>query len=155
MRYLLLSLLIITVSCHTKSKKSPIIPQERFISLLMDYHLANAISYTHVFDEKTAKYKEYNIKDSVLKNHGYTRADFDSTVAYYATVPDKFEIIYDSVITRLSRMQANVQKGISEKTERERKKSELLHKSHKSADSIPKSTAVAPKSPIIARPFLK
>jgi hypothetical protein len=123
MRYLLFFLLLVIVfSCNHKQKAKPvIIPEERFINLLMDYHLANAITYSNVFVRTTKKYSKYNIKDSVIRNHGYTKAIFDSTVAYYSASPDKYEIIYDSVITRINRIQARVEKDVVEKSEKARK----------------------------------
>jgi hypothetical protein len=114
--------LVIVFSCNNKQKVKPvIIPEERFINLLMDYHLANAIAYSNVFVRTTKKYSKYNIKDSVIRNHGYTKAIFDSTVAFYAASPDKYEILYDSVITRISRIQAQVEKDVVEKSEKARK----------------------------------
>ena len=125
LRYIVLVIFVLLICCKPKKNEVAIIPPERFINLLMDYHLSTAIAYSTVFNNQTKNFKEFNIKDSVLKSHGYTKAVFDSTIAYYIKNSEKYEIIYDSVLTRLSRKQANIQKVISAKLEKEKKKQEL------------------------------
>ena len=130
MKYFLIALLFLFFIRCEKKKKPIIIPQERFIDLLIDYHLANAMAYTNVFRNKSKEFKDFNLKDSVIKNYGYTKAIFDSTVSYYTSVPEKYEVIYDSVVTRISRKQAHLQKIMSDKSEKERKaERDLINKS--------------------------
>jgi hypothetical protein len=119
MKHLLFSLLFFLFACKQgKMEKSfSIIPEEKFIILLADYHLAQGISSTSTFIQKTKNIKQLSVSDSIISEYGYNKAIFDSTISWYAADPDKFEVIYDKVITRLSRMQAEVQEKMAKKNE--------------------------------------
>ncbi len=62
-------------------------------------------------------FNKFTVSDSILKYHGYTRAIFDSSVSFYASEPEKFDIMYDKVITELSRLQAKIQQKIVKEKE--------------------------------------
>jgi hypothetical protein len=152
MKYFLYVLVFLIISCKAKKKEYTVIPPDRFVNLLMDYHLANAIVYTKVFTARTKDIKTINIKDSVIRSHGYTKAIFDSTVSYYTNEPEKYDDIYDSVITRLSRNQAILQAELAILAEKERKKMEIEDK--KTNDSILKRN-LAEKNPRLQQPIKK
>jgi hypothetical protein len=117
MRITFLICLILLVSCNFKNKeaKYPVIPEDKFEKLLVDYHLAEGVSYSEYYRLKTKNRKHMNVTDSVLKSYGYSRAVFDSTVSYYSDNPEKFDAVYDKVIAKLSRMQAEVQQKMAKK----------------------------------------
>lgn len=108
-----LSFIIIIFICFSCKKKVEntchIIPREKFIWLLVDYHLAQGISNTYTFRQKTKSYERINLCDSVIIAHGYTRAQFDSTLLYYSTRVNEFNKIYERVITELNKMQAKIE----------------------------------------------
>lgn len=49
--------------------------------------------------------------NALLKKHGITKAQFDSTLAYYARNPKKFERIYTNVLEELTAMDGKVKSG--------------------------------------------
>jgi hypothetical protein len=118
--------LISVFSCHLKKKGNnyPVIPEERFINLLVDYHLAEGVSNSEYYRLKTKNRKYMNVNDSVLKSYGYSRALFDSSISFYSGDPDKYDQIYDKVIARLNRMEAEIEQKMAKKASLERKKLE-------------------------------
>jgi len=112
--------LILLVSCHSKKNeaKLKIIPEDKFIKVLIDYHLAEGVSSTQLFHKRYNNCKAFNITDSVLHRYGYTKANFDSTVSFYSDDPEKFDAIYDKVIASLSRIQAEVQKKMAKEKDK-------------------------------------
>ena len=124
MRLIFLTCLVLVISCHQKKKELnyQIIPEDKFVSLLVDYHLAVAVSYSEFYKEKTRNFKQMNINDTVLKSYGYTRALFDSSVSFYSGHPERYDAIYDKVIAKLSRMQAEIQQKMAKKEAEEQKK---------------------------------
>jgi hypothetical protein len=132
MRIIFLACIVLLVSCHFKNKeaKYPVIPEKKFEKLLIDYHLAEGITYSEYYRVKTKNHKIMNVNDSVLKSYGYSRAIFDSTVSYYSDNPEKFDAIYDKVIAQLSRIQAEVQQKMAKKQAIEEKKLEKERKTN-------------------------
>jgi len=103
MKFILFACLLCIVSCKSVGKKDvPIIPEKKLISLLVDFHLAQAITYTDIYRKKTINIREISLKDSIIKNHGYTKAIFDSTISFYSASPVIFEKLYDKVIDQLN-----------------------------------------------------
>jgi hypothetical protein len=135
MRNIILSLLIIFSACHSNKKETTyqIIPESKFVKLLIDYHLATGVSNSDFVRSKWKGYEKFTVSDSVLKYHGYTKAIFDSSVSFYASEPDKFDVMYDKVITELSRMQAKIQ----EKMAREKINKQEIMKGKKIKESSP------------------
>jgi hypothetical protein len=118
MKPVLLLALVFLLSCHGKEpvKKYHVIPVDSFVDVLIDYHLAEAFLSTDYYRVKMKDQKEVNISDSVLKEHGYNKAVFDSSVSYYSSNPELYDKIYEEVITRLNRMQAEAQKQMKKDT---------------------------------------
>ena len=70
--------------------------------LLVDYHIAMAMAAN---DDRTGEKRAYNENlyfAAVLEKHGYTKAEFDSSLTYYYTRADRFSGIYKNVAKRLT-----------------------------------------------------
>lgn len=106
-----LFVLISLLACKRSTEKIPpyVIPKNKLIPLLVDYHLAQGISNSTAFRQRTQRYPVVNLSDSVLAAHGYTRVQFDSTLLYYSRNVNDFNEIYERVITELNRMQAKIE----------------------------------------------
>jgi hypothetical protein len=115
MKQVLVLVVFLLFACQFIKEKKPqtVIPEDKFIILLADYHLAQGIATTSTFAKKTKNVGHISVTDSIIKKYGYSKAQFDSTISWYSADPDKFEAIYDKVITRLSRMQAEVQEKMA------------------------------------------
>lgn len=67
--------------------------------LLYDYHVAQGIHTEQGGDDA---YNKNLYFEAILKKHGVTRADFDSSLVYYYTRADRFSEIYKRVQDRLA-----------------------------------------------------
>jgi hypothetical protein len=101
---------VLVVSCGKLMEKPayPIIPREDFIALLVKLHLAEALTGTVAFRDSFSTTPSIKLTDSVIKQSGYTKALFDSTVQYYSGYPQEFDAIYDKVITELNRLSVKI-----------------------------------------------
>jgi len=105
---LILSVLFL-VSC--KKQQNETLSRKEMTSFLIDLHkldgalVANGMG---AVDERNNVYY-YN---ALLKEHGITQAQFDSTLAYYAKNPKKFERIYSKVIEELTELDEQVKAGV-------------------------------------------
>jgi hypothetical protein len=115
MRNIVFCILILFTACHSKKKEISyqIIPEDKFVKLLIEYHLAGGIANSNLFRSEFKGTNKVTLSDSVLKNLGCSKAIFDSSVSYYASEPEKYDAVYDKVITELSRMQAEVEQKIA------------------------------------------
>jgi hypothetical protein len=138
-KYALLVLVIFFIGCGKRSdEKIPpyVIPKNKLIPVLIDYHLAQGLSNSTAFRLRTQNYPAINLSDSVLIAHGYSRAQFDSTLLYYSRHINEFNEIYERVVTELNRMQARIiekkTKAVdSSRTVPEREEIKLLSKHRK------------------------
>ena len=68
--------------------------------ILFDYHVADAMA-TLEYGEN-ADYNARLYKLGVLKKHGVTEADFDSSMVYYTRHADRLRSIYENLATRMT-----------------------------------------------------
>ena len=99
----ILSLIITFLACAEQKKEAPsnLIADDAFIALLADFHLMDAAAKQNVItnNHKTlVKHEQYL---GVLKKHGFTRAQFDSTIQYNIQHPHVFKKLYEEVGTYL------------------------------------------------------
>jgi hypothetical protein len=104
--------LLLFISCKPMMEKPkyPIIPKNDFIKVLIKIHLAEAISNSTSYRDSFSYFKAVNLPDSAIKQLGYTKAVFDSSVLYYSAYPKVYDEIYDKVIAELNRIDAELQK---------------------------------------------
>jgi|WetSurMetagenome_2_1015567.scaffolds.fasta_scaffold599144_2 hypothetical protein len=112
---LILLLAVSLFSCHGIPRRY-IIPQKKFVNLLVDIHLADGIG-----DENQRFGFKFTLDSaalyrSVFSKHGFTRAQFDSTMSYYTSHPDEFQEVYNELTARLKRMEDDI-KAETEKVE--------------------------------------
>lgn len=98
-------LIIITAlslfSCENREHET-YIPKDKFIAILADIHLADAYYSAH-YNESKSHNDSINFYNSILKNHGYTKAQFDTTLKYYSIHSEEFNQLYEEVITALGK----------------------------------------------------
>ncbi len=108
---LIFSVLVI-ISCS--GKKHFIIPQRKMASILVDLHLADEIAMNrYSFGNKT-DLDSANLYGWVFKKYDITKAEFDSSIVYYAGKSDALNKIYNVVSDRVSKMEADVAKSEEE-----------------------------------------
>lgn len=130
MRRLLLPVLLLLFSVACGRKETPVadkpddlIPREKMVSVLADIHLLEAaigitngaappMPIMHMgqgpMDAKVPpviqKQKELGYYD-VFKRNGVTREQYDRSMKWYTAHPEELSVLYDDVITELTRRQ--------------------------------------------------
>jgi hypothetical protein len=88
-------------------KSDQIIPEKDFQNMLVELHLADGI-YNMNYGKYMVHTDSLNFYNTIFKNYGYTRAQFDSTIKYYTVNPKEFDIVYDKVIDKLIRLEGKI-----------------------------------------------
>lgn len=122
-----LFLLLNAANCNN-TKKKYIIPDDKFVDVLVDIHLADAIALQNNPVYSGFELDSADLYESVFSNHGVTHAQFDSTMSYYGTHPDDFQLIYNKVISKLNVLTETMLNSPSE-TEPQTQIPELIWKS--------------------------
>lgn len=90
--------LLLLAACKPSVPEQYIQPDD-MEDLLYDYHLSQGIASV---DGHEDSYQKQLYFESVLKKHGVTRAEFDSSLVYYYNRADRFSEIYKKVQERLA-----------------------------------------------------
>jgi len=103
---IVLSFLIVTglLSCKKNPKSDYLIPRDKFREILTEIYMADGY-YMMNYNDISRHKDTTNFYNDIIKQRGYTRANFDSTLKYYTTRSKKLETIYDDVITDLNKLQ--------------------------------------------------
>jgi len=100
-KYFIIITIFILVSCEIKPKN--IMPKEKFIDLLVDVHIYDAIMNKEGYLDKsitindTASYYNY-----LFKKYEITRKQYREIMQYYASDIEEFSLIYEEVINRFN-----------------------------------------------------
>ena len=70
--------------------------------ILYDYHIGQAAAQLEGGSLEQRNFDRTMYMAAVLKKHGVTKAEFDSSLVYYYTRSDRFQVIYKRVAERLS-----------------------------------------------------
>lgn len=80
---------------------SQYIQPDELEDILYDYHLADAMA-EEANNGEDAQYNKILFRQAVLKKHGITQAEFDSTLVYYTRHADRLHSIYDNLYNRFA-----------------------------------------------------
>ncbi|MFZ7115480.1 MAG: DUF4296 domain-containing protein [Bacteroidota bacterium] len=111
----IITFFILITALSACSKKKPdvpedVIPMKELQAILSDIHIAQAASSNAVLSDSSI-YSNKEYVDYILKQHNIKREDFLKSMKFYTENPVLLEEVYDSVITQLSRMQAESEAG--------------------------------------------
>jgi len=112
---LMLAVFVLTFACQNKKK---VIPRDELVPVLVDIHLLDGAVRHARYKDEIQMPDNMDTYEYVLEKHGYTQAQFDSSMNYYSRDPRRFEQIYQEVLARLNRMETEVR----EEKEEQRKK---------------------------------
>jgi hypothetical protein len=119
------------VACEGRPKK--VLSEDKMANVLVEMHKTDA-----VIAEKGIVNGSYSSKAPFYKfifiKYGITQSQFDSSLVWYTKNPQRFNNVYDNVISQLSDFKKNVEKGIyhpEEMAELGRVKSDIWNKATK------------------------
>jgi hypothetical protein len=113
MRFLFFIIFILFVfsACENNNKVPPgVIPENQFVSLLVDIHIADASISILQFKEPRYKLSPDDYYYSILKKHNTNKREFDKSLEYYSRDLERYNRIYDDVLRNLSILQGNLSK---------------------------------------------
>jgi hypothetical protein len=96
-------LFLTIVSCKNEGRKN-LIPRGKFKDVMVDIYMADGY-YMLKYNDLPKQNDTSNYYNDVLKQYGYTRANFDSTLKYYSSRIKELDEIYDDVLTELNKRQ--------------------------------------------------
>lgn len=99
----LLSLCVacVVAACKPGTPSRYIQPAE-MEEILYDYHIGQAVAQLEDSSLEKRNFDRMVMLGAVLKKHGVTQAEFDSSLVYYYTRADRFQKMYRRVAERLS-----------------------------------------------------
>jgi hypothetical protein len=95
------ALVVLVMNSCQPGTPSQYIQPDDMEDILVDYFLARGMSDNAINQTGEGNYIHGLYIESVLKKHGVTQAEFDSSLVYYYTRADRFEAIYNHVAERL------------------------------------------------------
>ncbi len=79
-----------------------IIPRSKFVNILVDIHMMDAITNSPEFYRKFDPKDSVDVHTEIFKKYDVTRAEFDSTFVAYTRHPEAYIKVYDDVILKLN-----------------------------------------------------
>ncbi|MCF6242790.1 MAG: DUF4296 domain-containing protein [Bacteroidales bacterium] len=105
---------IFGIACNSGNVPDDIIPKEKFIKILTEVHIADAVLtekglYDRKLKDSTESYYNY-----IFVKYNINRAKFDKSLQYYGKNTEEFEEMYNQVIAnlKLKSTQFNITKSI-------------------------------------------
>jgi hypothetical protein len=106
--YLILFLSVLMLSCNSRPEN--ILDRDAMTAFLTDLHRLDGALASKGFGTIDQRENIYYY-NALLKKHAITKAEFDSSLSWYAKNPKKFERIYVSVIENLTTLEQQVKNG--------------------------------------------
>lgn len=97
-RLVFAAVILLCFACNERSKDN-MLPVAKMEAVLYDYHLAQVIVGDLPFNQRYKKDLYFNY---VYDKHGVTKAEVDSTLAYYARYPEGLLEIYNGLSARIA-----------------------------------------------------
>ena len=88
------------IACAEKLPKD-IIPKEKMASILVEFHLAEAVTETHIRKFEQKKMLKEDLIDEIMQKNGLDRTAFMDSYSYYIDHPAELDSIYKYVIKNL------------------------------------------------------
>ncbi len=101
--YILLIIALFFFTQCDNSDKEGIVEQDKFVDLLVDIHVADALMSNKGFYDGNLKDSTKSYYNYVLKKHRVSRASFDKSMEYYSKDAESYLQIYDKVIAIISK----------------------------------------------------
>jgi len=100
-------ILFIVIFSSCKHKPDFFIKKEKLVPLIVDLHLADAIFTSRgIINMNIEEIDSAAYYQTIFDKHQVTRTAFDSTMKYLTARPKKMDVVYEEVLTRLSKMEA-------------------------------------------------
>ena len=102
-----LLILLICSACGGGPPRS-LIPEDKLVPMLVDFHLTYYVQQNPDFREITSQYDSVDSFSYLFEKHGYTKAEFDTTLSWYLRNAEYYVDIYDEVIMKLTQINDSI-----------------------------------------------
>jgi len=125
-----LLLLFLFISCYQEHKEDVRVPdklmtEEELVNTLTDLQLAEGV-LTYQRLQKVGGDKEFkdSIYQVVFEHYGITLEELTENLDYYNSDPQNMELLYDKILTKLSKIQSEVELAAKKDTIQQNPKAE-------------------------------
>lgn len=111
MQKTILFIALVLLSWGCEKENNYIIPEDKMVDLLVDLQITEGLISSNLsnFSNNESKIIAYQ---KVYDKHHVDEARFDSSLAYYSESIERYELIYDSLITKLMQLETEVKAGL-------------------------------------------
>ncbi|MBR1755474.1 MAG: DUF4296 domain-containing protein [Bacteroidaceae bacterium] len=97
-----LLLLLLLFSCKPQLPEG-VLSEGKMERVLYDYHIAQVIAESDAYSDQPLDVRRYELQQAVLRKHGITQAEFDSSMVFYCSDIPRLNAIYNRVAQRFER----------------------------------------------------
>ena len=114
MKHLLFGIVLLTLmGCNRLKSTQPAaaISRDSMIAILVDIHVADAISDQKYGQDKPNKAFTNALYERIFQNHHISAAEYKASYKYYEDKPELLDKMYEQVITEISKKEAEMKKA--------------------------------------------
>lgn len=106
---------LLAIACGNNDKKETLkssvkpahlVSKTELIDIIVELHLLEAANANRLVLDSITSVNQPAYQEGIFKKHKTTRADFNASYNYYSANNDTTMAIYEEVVTRLSKLQA-------------------------------------------------
>lgn len=101
--FFLLIAVLLSTSCRHDPLPRNAVPEEKFIDIMVDVHIAEAI-FRDRFRQKKDSLQSGSLYISVLEKHRVSVDQMAKTAAYYSRHPKEYDKVYAEIISKINLM---------------------------------------------------
>ena len=104
-------LLLIIILCVAACERKPpnnLIPEEKLVPMLIDFHLSYSIQQSPDFADVISKADSIDPYSNIFQKHGFSKVEFDTTLSWYTRNPEYLVELYNDVIMKLSQLSDSI-----------------------------------------------
>lgn len=109
-------MLMLSAACRDTERPEPpddLIPRDSLVLILAEIHMMDAALIAKNVHNPEMREQANQIYYSIHASHGYSRTQFEETIAFYAEWTEEFIKVYDDVQLELKKLEAKYMRGES------------------------------------------
>lgn len=108
--WLLVICYLLLASCDEGKEKTPeyLLEEDKMVAVMVDMHIIETASNLKLISADSATIRYQEMFSSIFVTHEISKADYDSSLFYYATQTEQMPLIYDRVLERMYEMESEV-----------------------------------------------
>jgi hypothetical protein len=83
------------------------------VDIIVEIHITDGLLTSSKVRKELIKLDTTNYYDAILNKYNYKRQDFDTSLYYYTKNIEQYDLIYDEVLNRLSKLESEIKENRS------------------------------------------